>query len=184
VFCPAVYCYATYAEADHRQPLRFHDFPGPHGARGSTIGGTGLGISAYSAAPAAALTYARFAASATTQRAFARNHGQPARIEAWQDSTIDARFGGCYGATLRTMEQCWIRPRFTGYLGFQAKAGPLIERHLRFTASTRALAMLDNWEAARGKFLRVFPNEYKRALAELFARQAIMPATDRQREPV
>lgn len=139
VFCPAVYCYATYAEADHRQPLRFHDFPGPHGARGSTIGGTGLGISAYSAAPAAALTYARFAASATTQRAFARNHGQPARIEAWQDSTIDARFGGCYGATLRTMEQCWIRPRFAGYLGFQAKAGPLIEQHLRGEIAERDL---------------------------------------------
>lgn len=131
VFCPAVYCYATYAEADQRRPLRFHDFPGPCGARGSTIGGTGLGISAYSANPEAALTYARFAAAAATQRAFALHHGQPARIEAWQDSTIDARFGGCYGATLRTMEQCWIRPRFAGYLGFQAKAGTLIERHLR-----------------------------------------------------
>ena len=49
----------------------------------------------------------------------------------------------------------------------------LIERHLRFTGSTRALAILDNWDALRGKFVKVFPNEYKRALAELHAQQLI-----------
>lgn len=139
VFCPAVYCYATYAEADQRRPLRFHDFPGPRGPRGSTIGGTGLGLSAHCKNPEALLTYARFAASAAAQSAFALHHGQPARVEAWRDSRLDVRFGGCYGATQRTMEQCWIRPRFAGYLGFQAAAGPLIERHLRGEIAERDL---------------------------------------------
>jgi glutamate synthase (NADPH/NADH) large chain len=60
----------------------------------------------------------------------------------------------------------------------------LVERHLRFTASTRALAMLDNWEVARARFVKVFPNEYKRALGELFARRRVKPVADRQREPV
>jgi glutamate synthase domain-containing protein 3 len=61
----------------------------------------------------------------------------------------------------------------------------MIERHLRFTASTRALTMLDNWDATRGKFVKVFPKEYKRALGELFARRAARPATaERQREAV
>ena len=55
VFCPAVYCYATYAEVDHPHPLRFHNFPGPTGPRGSTIGGTGLGISTHCSNPEAAL---------------------------------------------------------------------------------------------------------------------------------
>ena len=59
VFCPAVYCYATYAEVDQRQTLRFHDFPGPRGPGGSTIGGTGLGISAHCAHPESAMAYAR-----------------------------------------------------------------------------------------------------------------------------
>jgi multiple sugar transport system substrate-binding protein len=131
VFCPAVYCYATYAEADQRRPLRFHDFPGPKGPQGSTIGGTGLGISAHGTSPEAALAYARFAASPDTQRLFARNHGQPARREAWNDPAVDAAFGHCYSATLRTMEACWTRPRHHGYLGFQGKAGDLIEHHLR-----------------------------------------------------
>ena len=139
VFCPAVYCFATYAEADQRRTLRFHDFPGPRGPGGSTIGGTGLGISVHCAHPDLAMTYARYAASAGTQRAFALHHGQPARIEAWRDAAIDARFGGCYSATLQTMEQCWIRPRFAGYLGFQAKAGTLIERHLRGDIAQREL---------------------------------------------
>src|SRR5690606_21121622 len=48
VFCPAVYCYATYAEADMPHPLRFFDLPGLAGSgpRGSTIGGAGIGVSA------------------------------------------------------------------------------------------------------------------------------------------
>jgi multiple sugar transport system substrate-binding protein len=131
VTCPAVYCYATYAEADQRKPLRFHDLPGPNGAKGSTIGGTGLGVSALRGAGEAALAYARFAASPEVQRLFAENHGQPARRETWTDPAIDVRFGRCYSETLATMEACWTRPRFPGYLGFQAKGGDLIEQHLR-----------------------------------------------------
>ena len=43
----------------------------------------------------------------------------------------------------------------------------LIERHLRFTGSTLALSMLDHWDATRAKFVKVFPNEYVRALSEM-----------------
>jgi glutamate synthase (NADPH) large chain len=58
----------------------------------------------------------------------------------------------------------------------------LIERHLRFTGSTRALAILDDWEASRAKFLKIFPHEYKRALSELYAKEAARPeAVVRQR---
>ena len=75
--------------------------------------------------------FARFCAQPATQRIFATHHGQPARREVWSDPAIDARFGGCYAATLRTMERCWTRPRFKGYLAFQSKGGDLIEHHLR-----------------------------------------------------
>jgi multiple sugar transport system substrate-binding protein len=152
VFCPAVYCYATYAESDQRHPLRFHDFPGPNGAGGSTIGGTGLGLSAFSAAPEAARAYARFCARPETQRVFAEHHGQPARRETWDDLAIDARFGGCYAATRQTMDQCWTRPRFRGYLAFQAKGGDLIEQHLRGAMGEAALldALQRAFEAAAG----------------------------------
>jgi glutamate synthase (NADPH/NADH) large chain len=45
----------------------------------------------------------------------------------------------------------------------------LIERHFKYTGSTRARNLLDDWANARGKFVKVFPTEYKRALAELNA---------------
>lgn len=144
VFCPAVYCYATYAEADQRKPLRFHDLPGPTGPSGSTIGGTGLAVSAHSKNIDAALHYARFAAELSTQAAFADHHGQPALRGIWLDEAVNARFGGCYRDTLATIDACWIRPRYNGYLAFQEKAGELVEAHLRGNVGEGAL--LDHLE--------------------------------------
>ncbi|CAL63191.1 Glutamate synthase [NADPH] large chain (NADPH-GOGAT) [Herminiimonas arsenicoxydans] len=48
----------------------------------------------------------------------------------------------------------------------------LIERHFKYTGSTRARALLDEWNTARSKFVKVFPSEYKRALTEMHANQA------------
>jgi glutamate synthase domain-containing protein 2/glutamate synthase domain-containing protein 3 len=59
----------------------------------------------------------------------------------------------------------------------EAIARELVERHLRFTGSTVALALLDNWESARARFVKVFPSEYKRALTEMYdAEEKAMPA--------
>ena len=52
----------------------------------------------------------------------------------------------------------------------------LVERHLRYTGSTLALAILDDWDTARGKFVKVFPNEYRRALTELYTQAATRSA--------
>jgi glutamate synthase (NADPH/NADH) large chain/glutamate synthase (ferredoxin) len=38
--------------------------------------------------------------------------------------------------------------------------------------------LLDNWAQARSKFVKVFPNEYKRALGEINARKAAVKSTD------
>jgi glutamate synthase (NADPH/NADH) large chain len=43
----------------------------------------------------------------------------------------------------------------------------LIERHFKFTGSTRARNLLDDWATSRTKFVKVFPTEYKRALEEM-----------------
>jgi glutamate synthase (NADPH/NADH) large chain len=45
----------------------------------------------------------------------------------------------------------------------------LIENHANYTGSLRANELLANWEASRAKFVKVMPNEYKRALTELAA---------------
>jgi glutamate synthase (NADPH/NADH) large chain len=49
-------------------------------------------------------------------------------------------------------------------------ARQLIERHAQLTGSTKAQKILADWQSARGKFVKVFPNEYRRALGELAAK--------------
>ena len=45
----------------------------------------------------------------------------------------------------------------------------LIEDQHKWTGSLRARDILDRWAESRSKFVKVFPNEYKRALGELHA---------------
>lgn len=47
----------------------------------------------------------------------------------------------------------------------------LIESHFRYTGSFRARDILGNWQSARGLFVKVMPTEYRRALAELWAKE-------------
>ena len=45
----------------------------------------------------------------------------------------------------------------------------LLDDQHRWTGSKRARELLDNWDTARSKFVKVFPTEYKRALGEMAA---------------
>jgi len=45
--------------------------------------------------------------------------------------------------------------------------GDLIRRHHNWTASARAKSILDNWRATVGKFVKVIPIDYRRALANM-----------------
>ena len=54
----------------------------------------------------------------------------------------------------------------------EAQLKKLLEDHHKWTGSQRARELLDNWATARAKFVKVFPNEYKRALGEINARKA------------
>ena len=57
----------------------------------------------------------------------------------------------------------------------------LIEDHHKWTGSLQARHLLDQWEASRAKFVKVFPIEYRRALAEM----ALKAAQDGQaQEPI
>lgn len=157
VYCPAVYGFAAYGEADRARRLAFGPFPGlSEGAScaGSTIGGAGLGVSARVADDPtkrdAALAYASLAADGASQKnVFARHHGQPAHLAAWNDAEVDAAFNGFFSATRQTIERSWIRPRYDGYLAFQAKAGDLVEAHLRGDLTERRL--LENLRVLDGE---------------------------------
>jgi glutamate synthase domain-containing protein 3 len=52
----------------------------------------------------------------------------------------------------------------------------MIEHHLRHTGSHQARRVLDHWQHLRAKFVKVFPNEYRRALGELAGRSKRLAA--------
>ncbi|HEY8290205.1 MAG TPA: glutamate synthase large subunit, partial [Acetobacteraceae bacterium] len=47
----------------------------------------------------------------------------------------------------------------------------LVERHLLFTGSQRARDLLDDWEGALARFVKVMPRDYRRALLEMRAEE-------------
>jgi glutamate synthase domain-containing protein 3 len=52
----------------------------------------------------------------------------------------------------------------------------LIENHARYTGSSIARRLLEDWATARTKLVKVFPKEYRRALGELAARHGKLAA--------
>ena len=60
----------------------------------------------------------------------------------------------------------------------EAQLVKLLGNHNRWTGSKRARELLDNWEQSRLKFVKVFPNEYKRALVEIHAKKAANPSLE------
>jgi len=49
----------------------------------------------------------------------------------------------------------------------------LIERHVRYTGSPRGQAILADWANYRGKFIKVMPIEYRRALEQAQPRSLV-----------
>jgi multiple sugar transport system substrate-binding protein len=153
VYCPISYCYLTHAEADWRRPLAFSDFPGPRApyVAGTVLGGTGLGISSQTSQPDIAKKFGLFLAQADVQlEVFSQNHGQPARVEAWDDREADRRFGEALTGTRATIEAASVRPRYRNYVRFQHEAGELIGRTFpNFGGRTAVEELYRIWDQLR-----------------------------------
>ncbi|MHA7179894.1 extracellular solute-binding protein [Arthrobacter sp. MDB2-24] len=124
-YCPLVYGYVNYSSPT----LRFTDAPSavPGGRRGSTLGGTGLAISARAEISPALLDHIDWLMSPETQRRFIPlRDGQPSARVAWLDDEVDQASGGFYRSTLATIEEAWVRPRFPGYIAFQSSASAIV----------------------------------------------------------
>ncbi|ATC63341.1 ABC transporter substrate-binding protein [Nibricoccus aquaticus] len=146
-YCAFAYGYSNYARpgyADH--VLTFGDVPHLNcKPLHTTLGGTGLALSALRPNREAALAYAQFAASGNTQRTlFTQAGGQPGHRTAWLDADNNRSAGNYFTNTLPTLDRAYVRPRYCGYMEFQEKGGPLLHAALRTQISdTDALAQLD-----------------------------------------
>ena len=113
MLCPLVYGYVNYAapSADGRS-LAFRDAPrqAEGGRPGSTLGGTGIGISRRCKISPALLDHLRWLMGADAQVRFIPAHdGQPSRREAWHDPDVNARWGNFYVNTAETLEHAYVR---------------------------------------------------------------------------
>lgn len=52
----------------------------------------------------------------------------------------------------------------------------LIQRHLKYTKSAVARAILNDWQNAKQHFVKVFPHEYARALREKSETEVRLPS--------
>jgi multiple sugar transport system substrate-binding protein len=124
-YVPMTYGYVTYAGRCEFGNL-------VDDARGSTLGGTGIAVSAKSAnADAAAWVATRIASADMQKGTYAAAGGQPAHVAAWENDAVNARTVGFFRHTRLTLDRVFLRPRFDGYIAFQADAGQIVASALR-----------------------------------------------------
>jgi multiple sugar transport system substrate-binding protein len=111
--------------------VSFHNAPRAvaGGRPGSTLGGTGIGISKRCEITPELKQHLLWLMGADAQIGFIPGHaGQPSRRDAWHDAGVNRNWGDFYENTADTLENAYVRPRFNGYIKFQSEASALLRR--------------------------------------------------------
>ncbi|MBT6099485.1 MAG: extracellular solute-binding protein [Marinovum sp.] len=141
-YSPFGYGYTNYSRDGYcRFPLVFADAPGfdDNGPRGTVIGGTGVAISARTQHPREATEYAFWIAGAECQKGlFFESGGQPGNASAWEDDACNDKTRNFFRNTRETLETSWLRPRYDGYMNFQALGGDIVHAFLRGNSTVGA----------------------------------------------
>jgi multiple sugar transport system substrate-binding protein len=139
-YCPFAYGYSNYSRDGYSDNLLiFTDMVALNGRRcRTTLGGTGLAISALSKHIDAALDYAAFTAGPRTQQTiYYESGGQPGHRSAWESDTVNGRCHDYFHNTLPALTRAYLRPRYPGYLHFQDLAGEPVRDYLMHGGSPR-----------------------------------------------
>lgn len=134
-YCPFAYGYSNYARRGYaRSRLQYTDLVTVNGKKlCSTLGGTGLAVSAFSAHPQQAVQFAQWAVSPQVQSTLYVEHGgQPGHRLAWEDEEANRRTNGYFRNTLPALQRAFVRPRYNGYLHFQDHAGNPLHHYLKY----------------------------------------------------
>lgn len=133
-YCPFAYGYVNYARPEYaRKPLRFGELVRINNTPlRSTLGGTGLAISAHCHDTEAALAYAQSLADPACQRGlYFTSGGQPGHRQAWLDTGINQACDNFFLRTLATLDTAYMRPRYNGAIPLQDHAGLTVHAYLR-----------------------------------------------------
>lgn len=133
-YCPFAYGYSNYSRNGYaRKTLHFHDMITLDGKTNlrSTLGGTGLAISAKCAELEIAAQYAHFVGSPECQSTlFFESGGQPGHLSAWKNDEVNRQSKQYFEQTLPALERAFLRPRYHGSMFFQDHAGDVVRDYL------------------------------------------------------
>lgn len=125
-YCPFAYGYSNYSRTGYAKNLLHNsNVVAVNGERlRTTIGGTGLAVSAFTKHTEAAINFAAMVVSGECQRTLYVQHGgQPGHRSAWTDETANNLTHDFFKNVLPVMNNGYLRPRYNGYLHFQDNAG-------------------------------------------------------------
>lgn len=146
-YSPLIYGYVSYARDGFRRTrIEFGDIAGTVSGKvdGSTLGGTGIAVSRLTPHRVQAVAVAFDLASPAVQKGiYAGSGGQPAHQAAWTDDAVNRSAHGFYRNTIKTLDAAYIRPRFDGYIAFQARAGEVVQQALRGGDHRQAVVQLN-----------------------------------------
>ena len=146
-YCPFAYGYSNYSRKGYANAtIQYTDVVTFNKKKlQTTIGGTGLAVSAFSKHPELAVNFAAMVASGECQRTmYVQNGGQPGHRAAWLDETANQLTNSFFTNTLPVMDNGFVRPRYNGYLHFQDNAGaPLQHCIMNDTNPGQALAEMN-----------------------------------------
>jgi len=132
-YCPFAYCYSNYSRSGFaKNVLHYNDVVSFKGNKlRTTIGGTGLAVSAFSKHKKQSLDFAALIVSGECQRTLYVQHGgQPGHRSAWLDKDANQLTNNFFKNLLPVMEDGYTRPRYNGYLHFQDRAGIPLQKCL------------------------------------------------------
>jgi multiple sugar transport system substrate-binding protein len=133
-YCPFAYGYSNYSRLGYAANLLHYTnlvkFTDGKPLR-STLGGTGISVSAFSKNKELAVQFAQEIVSSQCQSTFYVEHGgQPGHRAAWKNEAANRLCSGYFDNTFPTLEQSFVRPRYNGYLHFQDLAGDPVQAYL------------------------------------------------------
>jgi len=141
-YCPFAYGYSNYSRRGYaKNILYFNDMVMIDGRKlRTTLGGTGLAISADCSHIEAAVAYALFTASPECQRTiFVDYGGQPGHRSAWLDDEANRITHNYFISTLPALDRAYLRPRYPGYLHFQDHAGDPVREYMMNGGDAKAV---------------------------------------------
>jgi multiple sugar transport system substrate-binding protein len=133
-YCPFAYGYANYSRMGYaKHLLHYTDIVQfkQHGRLKSTLGGTGLAISASTAYKEECLDFAVWINSPQVQQGLYTEYGgQPGHRSAWTNLQLNQISNNYFQNTLPALDRAYVRPRYHGYLHFQDLAGDPVRNYL------------------------------------------------------